>query len=295
MGMWEDMKSAKNIYIMGYGRSGSTLFESLLLSYEKLNAFGEVKYLAERGALKNEKCSCGKYAQECEFWRDIIKALSHYDFTEVEKVTNKFESSKMFFINMCLVKIGFFKKDLELYKSFNKELKKMLISHGNYIDSSKMPARVYFLDYQEKECFYEKVYWMTRDPRGVAWSCMKVVERPEAAFDKDKFMPKFGFYSSILKWFFNSIVSNYIYINHNNVSIISYEDTAVNFEGKNLTSDRGELFNHSISGNPRRFNGGLREIKVDEDWRENLSRFQICVGGGVKNIFFKGGKDVSTY
>jgi hypothetical protein len=58
----------KKVYIMGYGRSGSTLFESILSARHNLNVFGELKYLAERGVLKNERCSCGSYARDCLFW-----------------------------------------------------------------------------------------------------------------------------------------------------------------------------------------------------------------------------------
>ena len=41
------------IYVMGYGRSGSTLFETMLIDKFKVNSFGEIKYFAERGAIKN--------------------------------------------------------------------------------------------------------------------------------------------------------------------------------------------------------------------------------------------------
>lgn len=58
------------IYIMGAGRSGSTLLERLLGSAPGITALGEVHSLW-RMPLRDLTCSCGAPGPECSFWADV--------------------------------------------------------------------------------------------------------------------------------------------------------------------------------------------------------------------------------
>lgn len=274
------------VYVMGYGRSGSTLFESLLVRSKALNAFGEIKYFPERGVIKNEKCSCGEVVSSCDFWSEVHNQLGEWDYEYLVKLTNQFESSKLFFINLILLKLGINQTRLAYYQDFNIKLLQLLSSYGDFIDSSKMPARLFFINYKNKG-FYSKVYWLTRDPRGVAFSCMKDIARPEATDKSNAKMPKFGFVSSLIKWNINYVVSNYVHEKYKSLSEhIWYEDVV------KMTWDEGnEDFSplkHSVSGNPRRFNGGLESIKVDDKWKVGLSRFQNKLALLLTKPFFTG-------
>jgi len=269
------------IYVMGYGRSGSTLFETMLIDKFKVNSFGEIKYFAERGAIKNELCACGESASDCVFWSEIKKEFDEDAFLEISRLTNRLESSKLFFINLLFLKMRSFKEGIKKYQEFNERVYGLLGEHGGFIDSSKMPARVFFLDYGREKKFFDKIYWIVRDPRGVAWSCMKDVARPEAKFERDENMPKFGYYSSLVKWLINSIVGYYVYKRYDSVDIVRYEDVIDSFEMRAEGEGASEFIplKHSISGNPRRFTGGLKQVKKDVEWVKNLSRFK-------KNVAF---------
>lgn len=75
----------KLVYIGGYGRSGSTLLESLLTTRADVLACGEVASCmhdrVDRG------CTCGKSRQDCEVWRPFhkdpgtLRGLSHEALT----------------------------------------------------------------------------------------------------------------------------------------------------------------------------------------------------------------------
>lgn len=266
-------------YIMGYGRSGSTLFESILSAKGTLNVFGEIKYLAQRGVLKNERCSCGTVASDCKFWSETLKELGDWDYSEVSRVTDRLDSSKMFFINVLLARMGFIKQDIALYQSFNDKLFAALERHGGFIDSSKMPARLYFLS-QGRDCPYSEVVWFVRDPRGVAWSCMKDVVRPESRSAKDAKMPKFGFFPSIIKWVINSWVSSYVARKFKQiVRLRRYEDLQQYLDAAEQVSGKGIVQTHSISGNPGRFTGGLCSFRLDDEWKQGLTPWQKKTAG----------------
>ncbi|MEQ3716639.1 sulfotransferase [uncultured Pseudophaeobacter sp.] len=275
----EKLKMSKIIYVMGYGRSGSTFYESLLQAREDLHGFGEIKYLAERGVLNNELCGCGQPATICPFWANVITELGEWDYAEISRVTDKLESSKSFFNNLRLARCGKLDEEIDLYQRFNYRLFEILGRQGGFVDSSKMPARAFFLAYGRAQP-YSKIIWFVRDPRGVAWSCMKDIDRPEAQHAKDAKMPRWGYVPSLIKWLINTYVSHYVALQFaDRVVVKRYENLMSEFDLGNATmsSKRVEVL-HSISGNPGRFTGGLHVFRLDDAWQKHLSVWQKKLG-----------------
>lgn len=64
------MTAPKVTYILGAGRSGSTVLERLLASAPGVVGVGEVATLWRR-PLTDLTCSCGAPAPECEFWSEV--------------------------------------------------------------------------------------------------------------------------------------------------------------------------------------------------------------------------------
>ncbi len=62
---------AELIYIGGFGRSGSTLLESLLTVDAKLVACGEVARHLRR-VRSNKTCTCGRAIRECQVWSPFL-------------------------------------------------------------------------------------------------------------------------------------------------------------------------------------------------------------------------------
>jgi hypothetical protein len=64
------------VFIMGSGRSGTTLLGSIL--GEQTGAFnaGELSYLWERGILEPRGCGCGRDPLECPVWAPVIQQIS---------------------------------------------------------------------------------------------------------------------------------------------------------------------------------------------------------------------------
>lgn len=276
-----DSKTGKKklIYIMGYGRSGSTLLENLLCSNFNVNAYGEIKYIYERGVLEQEPCSCKNTIEQCDFWSDF--SASEVELSKAKVLTDKFDSSLHFFLNKLLAPLN--KEKIKAYRDIHKKTIDYILKKSKQdfvIDSSKMPGRAYWLFGEEYDYSDIYVIHLVRDPRGVAWSCQKEVVRFDS-IDNTKKMPRFNALSTFLKWYINLVVSEYVLnkIPSKNVYRLRYEDLATNpkfylDDLKNkfdfLECESDEPY-HSISGNPARFNGGLGKVKLDEAWKSKLT------------------------
>ncbi|WP_162141424.1 sulfotransferase [Smaragdicoccus niigatensis] len=59
------------VYIVGPGRSGSTLLELVLGSLSGFHNVGEIVEFATRGVLDDELCSCGTNFRSCDFWNEV--------------------------------------------------------------------------------------------------------------------------------------------------------------------------------------------------------------------------------
>jgi len=56
------------VYVMGVGRSGSTLLDIALGSHPRVESVGELKNLVRGGWRENGYCACGSRVRECDFW-----------------------------------------------------------------------------------------------------------------------------------------------------------------------------------------------------------------------------------
>ena len=64
------------IYLMGTGRSGTTILEVLLVNNPGIFGIGEASYIFKDGFLANEECSCGDSALRCSFWKKVYQKLN---------------------------------------------------------------------------------------------------------------------------------------------------------------------------------------------------------------------------
>lgn len=63
------------LFVVGPGRSGSTLLANVLGEMPDVVAAGEVRWLFRRGVLDGRLCGCRRTAEDCEVWRPVVDAL----------------------------------------------------------------------------------------------------------------------------------------------------------------------------------------------------------------------------
>ena len=59
------------VYLMGYGRSGSTVLDAILGSHPSVVSLGELGPATRLAFLDDEYCSCGERASRCGFWSSV--------------------------------------------------------------------------------------------------------------------------------------------------------------------------------------------------------------------------------
>ena len=62
------------IYLIGAGRSGTTILSLLLGNSESVTSLGELHQLPEYMGLEG-KCSCGQLLSSCPYWNSVYSSL----------------------------------------------------------------------------------------------------------------------------------------------------------------------------------------------------------------------------
>lgn len=286
------------IYLLGYSRSGSTLIEDIISKELSVSSLGEVKYFIERGLVWKESCSCGKNVNDCQLWSHVLTEFNRhspngrytlYELQHYANLVEKFESTRWFIKNFLFTKNKQLQEYLDTQMKVNTSIE-IALNQSNYIDSSKMPARLFWLDRISPK--KPRVIFVVRDPRAVAWSCGRKIKRNEANLSLNRRleeMPRFGFFSAILRWALNTTISLAVLkLTKSPCITIKYEDfvndkaSAVNAISIFINGDQQQtnsicMNGHSISGNPRRLTGGLKNIKPDEEWKYMLPKWKrVC-------------------
>lgn len=279
-------KDLKIIYIMGDGRTGSTLLESILANSKNSIGIGESYRFWERFYKADSLCGCNKYIQDCELWRFVdtylqkhienydvkrirqyIKYYSNYN-NSIQLVTSKLWSSELeYLVNV----IAGFYRAIQLYSG------KDII-----IDSSKSPVWVFLIS----KCSSIKLFniHLERDLPSVASSWKKKYLLKEYP-DRQHFMPIKSDLNIIRTSLRIKILSHHVKKNTKSLKIrykdLCLEPTIVINEVKaltnlNLPTELKWEKNHAIAGNPGRKIGGEIMIMLQENKNNDLNFLQVA-------------------
>jgi len=282
-------KSIRVLYIMGYGRSGSTVIESMLNSHPNVIACGELEYLLERGLDDSQSCSCGQSIMDCNLWKKAAglykkKIEKHPDWRKVKRREERL---------MSVVRSFFSKKQSEVYASVESDLFYDIVNEHKelhiVIDSSKSPGRALAL---KRNGVDVRVLFLVRDSRAVTYSWAKKVKRPEIQA-AESFMPRYPYWRSAIYWMLYNMISLVVVKKYFSESYViqKYENIFLDPGGfiTKLEKLTGEKFGsikpkllgevdipfdaHTISGNPVRFAKNIKFSK-DSRWENEMNKFQ---------------------
>jgi hypothetical protein len=278
----------KIIYLAGEGRSGTTLLEKLLAEQNNIFAGGELRYIWERSIKDDQLCSCGKRFSECEVWQRIISDIRENINVDLFINTyNKIGRMRHYPFFKLLKKCN--NKDFDIISNIYYKLYKSILKNTNstyVIDSSKHPVFAHILSTNPNIELY--VIHLIRDPRAVAYSSMKKRIRPEIK-DRVEYMPIYPSYISATAWKFVNIVSEQLNKESKKYMRLKYEDMfkdikatinkignfleleSINFDFIKSNNIVKLHSNHTTSGNPMRFKSGNIKLRIDDEWKENLS------------------------
>jgi hypothetical protein len=138
-----DLPMPRILYVMGMGRSGTTILEVLLVNNPGVTGIGEAKYVFRHGFIQNRACSCGQGARECAQWASVI-AGSGWDEAQSERLARLADRIErhIYFLPRWLGR--FDRSDLTEYRAVHEYLFKTVAASARaevVVDSSKYQVR----------------------------------------------------------------------------------------------------------------------------------------------------------
>ncbi len=170
------------LYIMGTGRSGTTILEILLSNTPGVSGVGEVTHIFKDGFINDEICSCGEPASICEQWSAVRKACNWQD-SELSLLNQLFVDVAWHthFPKVALGLISSEKKKLFLETNDCLFRATASVTNSNaVVDSSKYAGRA--LELARAFPGKTKIICLTRSPAGL----VSAFQKTDAAEQKPK-------------------------------------------------------------------------------------------------------------
>ena len=264
------MKESKTniIYLLGAGRSGTTMLSTILNNHPKIYTIGEMHQFLDY-VLEDKDCSCGEVLTQCPFWSEILKDLDLDLLKNNVEFSNSLEEHQhipSYFLGKSLPP-----KYREIIDMVFEEIQSK-IDKPWVLDSSKYISR-YLLLRKNKKINLKGIY-LVRDVRGVINSFGKNVQTPKKPLSAIIYYSLINFAGQWVSFFDRRILKIRYedFVNEPDKSIQKIEKHLFgNSSNKtNLTNQTFEI-PHIIAGNRLRSQKKL-VIKKDLKWKENISR-----------------------
>ncbi len=298
-------ETTKVVYIMGWGRSGSTILDNVLGSVDGFFSAGELVHLWKRGLIEGRRCGCGKLINDCEVWSKVLgpqfgnTSPAHGDprtIVSYQKQAVRMRHTPRILghmpgrLSQSSPLAGYASVIQELYVATAETTDARVV-----VDSSKEPAGAAVLRFlPEVTPFYVH---LVRDPRAVAYSW----GRAKLQLDRDSPMEmvKHSALNSTICWTAWNLAAEAVRRRHSSARsmVLRYEDFVADPPGalRRITRLVGEEKvelpfvdehtvrlrpNHTVSGNPSRFATGTVELRKDNDWlaHQNPVDRLVCTG-----------------
>lgn len=281
------------LFIGGVGRSGTTILELSLGTDPRVVSLGEVMHLWERCLIGDERCGCGVVFSACPFWTKVgERAFGGWSAIDAERVLLL---KRTFDRTVRTPQLAFrsggrrWRQDLAEYTSYYVRLYAAAAQVSGadvVIDSSKQASLPHIL--RQDQRLDLKVLHCVRDPRAVAYSWSKLVERPEARAGVRSVMTRYPPSVLALTWLRHNLVIDALRVLGVPTMRMRYEDwvngpdaalrRVLSFLGlaerpnEHVGHDWVEIpAAHTCSGNPMRFQTGRIRVRRDDEWQQLLT------------------------
>lgn len=262
------MNNFKILYLLGSGRSGTTLLSTILNSTPKVVSYGELHqfytYIKD-----NNKCSCEKEVDKCIVWRKVIDNLnlSKSQIQSYEK-TQKHEEAHKFIPLLLLGKKGseeYFLSQEKLFNSINIDQDKWILDSSKYVGRFVLLKQ---LDYKTIKGIY-----VVRDIRGVINSFKKQVQTPKKPLDAIFYYLLTNTFAQIVCWMNKDVIKlRYEDLVDNPIQIVQHiYSSLLKTNYNNLVLSETFTMPHIIGGNRLKSKKSIK-IKKDDEWSQKISR-----------------------
>jgi len=281
------------IYIVGAGRSGSTVLGIVLGNHPGISSIGELINLPQSGFINNEHDSSGKPCNEVPFWNKVkeiwMNKAEISDVSSYVSLQNRFSKGKIMpWLRLLLERYRPSKK-FKCYSAQTMALFEAIMEVSGssiIIDSSKSPMRAFALS-QILDIELVLIH-LVRDGRGVAYSLSNAYKKDVAKGIQTDLKPK-SIWRTALFWIITNLQSEWVsrQVGARRFMLLRYEDfiqkprevlfrigalTGINFSSLADTLDAGGamVVRHTIAGNRVRMKKEIR-IRLDETWKAKFT------------------------
>jgi hypothetical protein len=280
----------KVLYVVGLGRSGSTILSNSLGQIGGYFSAGELNFIWRHNVLENRLCGCGRPFHECPVWTRVMgEAFGGMDGVDAREMMRLQSSgTRTRHIPLMLTARG--------RQRLAERLEKLLITYRRLyeaigsvtdsqviVDSSKEPAHGYAMSMVPDLDFY--VLHLVRDPRAAAYSWLK--KKPQPDSEEIEHMVRFSPAKSSALWdSWNASAEALWRRTPEKYLRIRYEDFVADPRENlgrilGLVGATAELplagerevrlgVSHTVSGNPNRFETGDVELRPDHEWISSM-------------------------
>lgn len=269
------------LYVLGKGRSGSTLLDATLGQLPGVFSTGELRELWRWGHLQGYDCSCGAPVRTCPIWSQVTERVlgtKEPSRAAVERVEALHERVLRWSAVPGLL-AGRDRPALRAYVDLQQRLYDAIAGVTGaqvIVDSSKWPAHPGVLG--RMPGVDPRVVHLVRDPRAVAFSYTR--HRPTGG--RQPAMPRFGPVHSSLSWLVRNATAEVARRRVPSLRV-TYEAFAAEprrtVAGIAALADRDPSVlpfvddrtvrigqTHMVGGNPGRFRTGEIRVEADDEW-----------------------------
>ncbi len=283
-------------YVLGKGRSGSTLLNMALGELDGVFAAGELRFFWRRGLVEDRRCACGEHITSCEVWGAVAERVADLDAGQLAR-----DSEAIYAWaagpRLLVGRTG----GWDAFRRWSTATTRLVDAVRSVtgaeviVDSSKWPTEPGVLGLVDGISPYSLL--LVRDPRAVAWSGQRV--KPDNDLDGPRDMDRFPAWHSGASWTARNLVAGLTARRSPGPRrTLRYEDLTADpagtlssihrflgrsgdlgdaLRGRTLTVTQG----HTLAGNPTRLGDGEVTIREDEEWRTGLSRTDRLVAGAL--------------
>jgi len=288
------------VFLGGLGRSGSTVIERVLGELPGYCAGGELTHLWQWGILDDERCGCGEAFSGCSFWAEVGRrafgASGWSDAVAARMLRLRAQVDRMRYLPQLMaptaaqVRAPALAAYLDGYSALYAAIAD--VSGARIVvDSSKHASMAFCLRHHGNDLDVRLVH-LVRDSRGVAYSWTKEMVRPQAS-TANTMMTRYSPIRSALMWDADNTSLAILGRLGTPRLLVRYEDFVADPRRQvhRITSFAGQPVDgadldflgtghaqltrqHTIAGNPMRFQTGRIDLRRDDAWRSRLPRRQ---------------------